>query len=340
MGGKVTVIAEAGVNHNGDIGLARQLIDVAARAGADYVKFQTFKTELLVSKTAQKAKYQTVNTGNAGESQYDMVKKFELDQAMHDLLADHCKMREIKFLSTAFDLESIDLLCAMNIDFFKVPSGEITNLPYLKKIGGIGKPVVLSTGMSTLGDIEGALRVLEASGTDRKDVTVLHCNTEYPTPIDDVNLRAMTSIRDAFQVGIGYSDHTLGIEVPIAAVAMGAICIEKHFTLDRNMKGPDHRASLEPEELSQMIQSIRNIERALGTGVKLPTASESKNIPIARKSIHIARPVAKGEILREEDLVMMRPGSGISPMRMEEVIGREVRTDLPEGHLLRFNEFG
>ncbi|OAV44315.1 N-acetylneuraminate synthase [Lewinella sp. 4G2] len=325
---RTLIIAEAGVNHNGSLELAKQLIDAAAAAGVDYVKFQTFKTEKLVSKAAAKADYQVANTGDAVETQFEMIKKLEIDADTHRLLIDYCSEKGIQFFSTAFDLDSIDLLEELGLDLYKVPSGEMTNLPYLRAIAAKGKPVILSTGMCTLSDIEAALNVMLAAGQDRERITILHCNTEYPTPMEDVNLRAMQTIGTAFGVRVGYSDHTLGIEVPIAAVAMGAVCIEKHFTLDRTMEGPDHRASLEPNELKAMVSAIRNIEVALGSTQKLPSSSERKNIPIARKSIFVSKDLPKGHVLTEADLSMMRPGDGISPMRMEELIGRSLSRPL------------
>ncbi|WP_304440611.1 N-acetylneuraminate synthase [Tissierella sp. P1] len=306
---KVFIIAEAGVNHNGSIDLAKKLIDKASNAGADAVKFQSFKAEKLVTKNAQKAEYQELTTGKE-ENQFEMIKRLELDYEKHEELINYCKSKDIMFLSSPFDLESIDLLSTLGLEIFKIPSGEITNVPYLRKIGLLKKKVILSTGMSTLGDIEKALDILRISGTE--DMIVLHCNTEYPTPIDDVNLNAMNTIREAFKVEVGYSDHTLGIEVPIAAVALGATVVEKHFTLDKNMEGPDHRASLEPEELKEMVRCIRNIEKALGDGVKKLTGSEAKNINIARKSIVAGRNIIKGEIFTEENLGIKRPGDGIS----------------------------
>ena len=308
---KVFIIAEAGVNHNGSIELAKKLIDRAAEAGADAVKFQSFKAKNLVTKTAKKAEYQETTTGIA-ENQFQMIKKLELDYEKHGELMNYCQEKGIMFLSSPFDLESIDLLHKLELEIFKIPSGEITNLPYLRKIGKLKKKVILSTGMSTLGDIEQALEILRENGTD--DITVLHCNTEYPTPMKDVNLNAMKTIRDAFKVEVGYSDHTLGIEIPIAAVALGATIIEKHFTLDKTMEGPDHRASLEPNELKAMVTAIRNIENAMGDGVKKLTESESKNIKIARKSIVASQNIKKGEVFTEENLTVKRPGDGISPM--------------------------
>jgi N,N'-diacetyllegionaminate synthase len=338
MKNPVLIIAEAGVNHNGSIDIAKKLIDAAKNAGADYVKFQTFKAANLVTKAAKKAEYQIANTTGSGEgNQFQMLKALELSLADHLELISYCKEKEINFLSTAFDLESIDLLSELNIDLFKIPSGEITNLPYLKRIGKTGKKVILSTGMCTLEDIESAISVLLAQGVNRSELVVLHCNTEYPTPYEDVNLRAMKSIESQLSVSIGYSDHTPGIEVPIAAVALGAIVIEKHFTLDRNMPGPDHKASLEPAELKQMVSAIRNIEISLGSGIKQPSPSELKNIAIARKSIHLARDMKKGELIQEEDLVMKRPGDGISPMKMEILIGKKLILDLPADHKMDLN---
>jgi len=317
----VLIIAEAGVNHNGDLDVARRLIDSAAVAGADVVKFQTFNADRLVTRKARKAEYQ-IRTTSEGESQHDMIRRLELQPEMHHVLMEHCRARGIAFLSTPFDNESVDFLAALGIDRFKVPSGEVTNLPYLRRIGRHGKSVMLSTGMCTLGEIEAALDVLERAGTPRSRITILHCNTEYPTPMCDVNLRAMQSVRYAFDVAVGYSDHTVGIEVPVAAVALGATIIEKHFTLDRTMPGPDHKASLEPDEFKAMVAAIRNIELALGTGRKLPSPSEIKNKEIARKSIVAARPIRAGEHFTEENLAVKRPGTGVSPMRWDEVIGR------------------
>lgn len=328
---RVFIIAEAGVNHNGSIELAKQLIDKASEAGADAVKFQSFKAERLVTRNARKAEYQKLTT-NSRESQFEMIKKLELDYNKHRELIDYCHSKNIMFLSSPFDLESIELLNELGLEIFKIPSGEINNLPYLRKIGSLKKKVILSTGMSTLGDIENALTILRSSGTT--DVTVLHCNTEYPTPMKDVNLLAMKTIKDAFKVEVGYSDHTLGIEVPIAAVALGATVIEKHFTLDKTMEGPDHKASLEPEELKEMVRCIRNIEQALGDGVKRLTESESKNIKIARKSIVAGRDIKKGEIFTEKNLAIKRPGDGISPMRWDEVIGKIAKRDFLEDELI------
>lgn len=329
----IFIIAEAGVNHNGSLELAKVLIDVAADADADAVKFQTFKAGKLVSKTAQKAQYQKQTT-DATETQYEMIKKLELDEAAHHELIAYCKTKNILFLSTPFDHESIELLNDLNMNIFKIPSGEITNLPYLRHIGSLGKEVILSSGMADLGEIEDALDVLIASGTRKEQITVLHATTEYPCPIEDVNLRAMQTIAGAFGVKTGYSDHTNGIEVPIAAVAMGATVIEKHFTLDKTMDGPDHKASLEPDELRAMVRAIRNIEKALGNGVKKASPSEAKNMSIARKSIVTAQPIQAGELFTEINLTIKRPGNGISPMRFDEIIGTAALKDYCEDELI------
>jgi N,N'-diacetyllegionaminate synthase len=329
----VLVIAEAGVNHNGDLGLARRLVEEAARAGADLVKFQTFSADRLVTQSAKKADYQRQTT-DATESQHAMIRRLELSEEAHRMLAEHCRQYGIGFFSSGFDVPSIDLLAALGLDRFKIPSGEITNLPYLRHIGRLGKPVILSSGMSRLDEIESALRVLEAAGTRRELVTILHCNTEYPTPMTDVNLRAMQTIKNAFGVAVGYSDHTEGTEVAVAAVALGATVIEKHFTLDRNLPGPDHRASLEPDEFKAMVRAIRNIELALGDGIKRPSPSESKNLPIARKSVVAARQIRAGELFSAENLAVKRPGTGISPMRWDEVIGQIARRDFEPDELI------
>lgn len=331
---KVLIIAEAGVNHNGDINLAKELVDAAAEAGADYVKFQTFNAKKLVSKSAQKANYQKNNTKDQNESQLEMLQRLELSKDDHLALIAYCKSKQIAFLSTAFDLDSIDFLHGLNIDVWKVPSGEITNLPYLRKIAGLGKPVIVSTGMASMDEINDALQVISTAGTEIKNITVLHCNTEYPTPMEDVNLRAMASIKNKFGVRIGYSDHTLGIEVPIAAVALGATVIEKHFTLNKTMEGPDHKASLDPHELKAMVRAIRNIERALGDGIKAPSQSEIKNKPIARKSIVASKPIKKGETLTKQNLTIKRPGIGISPMLWDEIIGTTATRDYSEDELI------
>jgi N,N'-diacetyllegionaminate synthase len=329
---RVFIIAEAGINHNGDIEIAKKLVDVASEAGADAVKFQSFKAEKLVSRNAKKAEYQK-NTTDKPESPLDMLKRLELDFKNHKELISYCGKRNIIFLSSPFDLESIDLLNKLGVEIFKIPSGEINNLPYLRKIGKLKKKVILSTGMSTLDEIKDALDILRENGTT--DIIVLHCNTEYPTRVEDVNLRAMETIRRTFNIEVGYSDHTLGIEVPIAAVAMGAAVIEKHFTLDKNMEGPDHKASLEPNELREMVRAIRNIERALGDGIKKPSNSELKNVNIVRKSIVAKRYIKKGEVLTEENLTVKRPGDGISPMKWDEVIGRVADKDYEEDELIQ-----
>ena len=334
MKNKVLIIAEAGVNHNGEINLAKQLIDAAVDAGVDYVKFQTFNSKKLVSKFAEKASYQKTNTKDENESQLAMLQKLEMSKEMHFELIDYCRSKNIKFLSTAFDLESVDFLHELNIDLFKIPSGEMTNLPYLRKIGGLGKPVILSTGMGSLEEIGEAMNALIKAGTKKENITILHCNTEYPTPMSDVNLLAMNTIGKTYGVSVGYSDHTLGIEVPIAAVALGATVIEKHFTLDKTMEGPDHIASLEPHELTSMVQSIRNIEKALGFDEKIASASESKNIQISRKSIVASKIIQKGEIFSEENLTVKRPGNGISPMRWDEFIGKIAQSNFSEDELI------
>lgn len=327
------IIAEAGVNHNGSLELAKKLVDAASAAGADAVKFQTFQAKNLVSKCAQKADYQKQTTDHA-ESQFDMIKKLELSEMMHHELMDYCQRKQILFLSTPFDHDSIQLLDKLGLEIFKVPSGEITNLPYLRHIGRLQKQVILSTGMANLGEIEAALQVLVLAGTAKDNITVLHANTEYPTPMQDVNLRAMQTIREAFGVAVGYSDHTLGIEVPIAAVALGARVIEKHFTLDNTMEGPDHKASLEPDELTAMVRAIRNIENALGSGVKRPSPSESKNKPIARKSLVARTNIKKGEVFSEHNLCIKRPGHGISPMRWDEMLGSIAQRNYAEDELI------
>lgn len=331
---KVLIIAEAGVNHNGSMQIAKQLVDKAVEAGVDIIKFQTFKSEKLVSKSARQAEYQQRNIGKGDEGQLAMLKKLELSVENHRELIQYCQEHNIRFWSTAFDMDSIDFLHSLNMGLWKIPSGEITNYPYLKKIASFHEPIILSTGMCELSDIEAALNVLIYEGAKKEQITVLHCNTEYPTPYQDVNLKAMLEIGEKFGVKAGYSDHTKGIEVPIAAVALGATVIEKHFTLDRNMEGPDHKASLEPDELKAMVSAIRNIEQALGTGHKEISASERKNIEIARKSIVAACPIKKGEILTEENLTVKRPGKGISPMRWKEVIGTVATRDYSEEDMI------
>lgn len=336
---KIKIIAEAGVNHNGSIDLAYSLIDVAAESGADYIKFQTFKTELNISQIAEKAVYQIENTKKENESQFDMVKNLELSFDDFVKLKYYCDSKEIGFLSTGFDFPSIDFLDEIGQEFFKIPSGEITNKPYLQYIASKGKPVVISTGMANLGEIEDAVAVLTEYGIDRNKITILHCNTEYPTPMEDVNLLAMLTIKEAFKVKVGYSDHTLGIEVPIAATALGAVIIEKHFTLDKTMEGPDHKASLEPYELKAMVNAIRNIEKAIiGNGLKEASSSEKINITIARKSIHLAKKLKTGDTIRESDLVMKRPGDGISPMLIDRIIGRKITRDLVEDYKIEWSD--
>lgn len=330
---RTLIIAEAGVNHNGDFELAKQLIDAAAAAGADIIKFQTFNANRQVTRTAKKADYQTQTT-DSKESQHAMLHRLELTEAMHHHLIAHCATRNIGFFSTGFDIESVDLLVSLGQDRFKIPSGEITNLPYLRHIGQLGKKVILSTGMATLGEIEAAIEVLDQAGTPRAQLTVLHCTTEYPTPMAEVNLRAMQSIHAAFGVAVGYSDHTQGIEVAIAAVAMGATVIEKHFTLDCNLPGPDHQASLEPEELKAMVAAIRNIEIALGDGIKRLTPSEARNKPVARKSLVASRAIKAGEVFTAENLTAKRPGNGISPMQWDEMLGRKATRNFDPDELI------
>ena len=322
----VFIIAEAGVNHNGSLEMALQLVDVAADAGADAVKFQTFTADALVSKTAQKADYQKQTT-NADESQYAMLKRLELSKEDHLAIIKRCQTRQIQFLSTPFDLSSIALLHTLGMTTYKVPSGELTNLPYLRQVATVAQQVILSTGMANLAEVEGALQVLLATGLRRDQVIILHATTEYPCPIDEVNLTAMLTLKHAFSVVVGYSDHTKGIEIPVAAVAMGAKVIEKHFTLDKNLPGPDHKASLEPQELKAMVSAIRNIEMALGDGIKRPSLSEQKNMTVARKSLVASRLIKKGELLTPDNMTVKRPGTGISPMRWDDVMGRTACKD-------------
>lgn len=330
---KTIIIAEAGVNHNGDIHLAKKLIETAAAAGADFVKFQTFKASHQVTRSAKKAEYQIKGT-DGNESQFDMLSRLEITEAMHRMLIDHCAAHKINFFSTGFDIESVDLLVKLGQEQLKIPSGEITNLPYLRHIGKIGKAVILSTGMANLGEIEAAIGVLEHAGTPRDKITVLHCTSEYPAPMNEVNLRGMQALQSAFGIKVGYSDHTQGIEVAIAAVAMGATIIEKHFTLDRKLPGPDHQASLEPTELAAMVIAIRNIEKALGDGVKRLGHNESRNKLIVRKSLVARREILAGEIFTVDNLTSKRPGTGISPMRLDEVIGRVALKDYSEDDLI------
>ena len=326
------IIAEAGVNHNGSIELAKQLVDKAVEAGVDYIKFQTFKASKLVTKAAKQAEYQQKNIGKEGDSQYQMLKKLELSPEDHEVLIAYCKEKGIKFFSTAFDFDSIEYLHSLDLGLWKIPSGEVTNLPYLLALATTGKPVVMSTGMCDLEEVEAAIKVLRENGT--KEIKLLHCNTEYPTPFEDVNLRAMLTMKDAFDLEVGYSDHTKGIEVPIAAVALGATVIEKHFTLDCNMDGPDHKASLEPDELAAMITSIRNIEKALGSANKTPSESENKNKAVARKSIVSKTNIKKGEEFTEDNITVKRPGTGISPMKWFDILGKKAARDFHEDELI------
>ena len=329
----ILIIAEAGVNHNGDLALAKRLVDIAAQSGADIVKFQSFKADRLATRQAKKAEYQIVTTGST-ETQYQMLSRLELSENMHHELIAHCAMRKIEFLSTGFDVKTIDFLIRLGMNHFKIPSGEISNLPYLRHIGQFSKSVILSTGMSTLGDIEAAIDVLELAGTARSLITVLHCTTEYPTPMSDVNLRAMQSIQTAFGVAVGYSDHTAGIEVSIAAAALGASVIEKHFTLDRNLPGPDHKASLEPDELKAMVSAIRNIEKSLGDGVKRLTSTEILNKNVARQSLVASKSIKAGEVFSTQNITTKRPGSGISPMNWDLVMGSKAVRDFLENELI------
>ncbi len=333
MNNRTLIIAEAGVNHNGDLGLAKQLIDAAAEAGADLVKFQTFDANRLVTRATKKADYQTQAT-DSSESQHAMLRRLELTEDMHRELIAHCAARNIGFFSTGFDTESIDLLLSLGQDHFKIPSGEITNLPYLRHIGQLGKNVIVSTGMSTLGDIDAVIDVLKQAGTAPTQITILHCTTEYPTPMNEVNLRAMQNIQAAFGVAVGYSDHTLGIEVAIAAVALGATVIEKHFTLDRKLPGPDHKASLQPAELKAMVAAIRNIEVALGDGIKRLTPSEAKNKSVARKSLIASQAIKAGEVFSAQNITTKRPGTGITPMRWDEIMGRTAPRDFVADELI------
>ncbi len=327
------IIAEAGVNHNGSMELAKKLIDVAAEAGSDYVKFQTFKAAKIASKSAAKAAYQQQTT-SAGESQLDMLRKLELSDADHVLLQKYCAEKKIKFLSTAFDLDSIDTLKALGINLGKIPSGEITNLPYLRKMATSFNELILSTGMCDMEELQASVQAILKTGFPKEKITILHCNTEYPTPFEDVNLNAMLSIAKTVGVPVGYSDHTLGIEVPVAAVALGATVIEKHFTLDRGMDGPDHKASLEPAELKVMVSAIRHIEKAMGNGIKQPSPSELKNRAIARKSIVAAEAIHAGELFTEKNITVKRPGTGITPMKWDEVIGKSAKRDFTEDELI------
>lgn len=329
------IIAEAGVNHNGSLELAKQLVKKAYEAGADYVKFQTFKAEKGISRKAKKAVYQIENTGKDEESQLEMVKKLELSYKDHQILIDYCNEIGINFFSTAFDFDSIEYLHSLRLGIWKIPSGEVTNYPFLKRVAAFNEKTILSTGMCDMEDVRAAVDALYKNGLSKENLILLHCNTEYPTPFEDVNLKAMDALREEFGVEVGYSDHTKGIEVPIAAVTLGATVIEKHFTLDRNMEGPDHKASLEPDELKAMVSAIRNIEKAVGgDGTKHVSESERKNIAIARKSIVAAKDIKKDELLTEENLTVKRPGTGITPMRWEEVLGTKAIRDFVEDELI------
>jgi N,N'-diacetyllegionaminate synthase len=340
MVNRTIIIAEAGVNHNGDFELAKKLIDCAANAGSDFVKFQTFKAAELASKAAKKAEYQQTNIVDNDDSQFAMLKKLEMPKEWHYRLKEYAEEKGILFLSTGFDNESIDFLEKLGVSFFKVPSGEITNKPYLQHIARKAKEVVISTGMSDIDEIRNALDVIMSEGLSKEQITILHCNTEYPTPMIDVNLLAMHHIKNEFGVKVGYSDHTNGFEVAVAAVALGACIIEKHFTLDRNLPGPDHKASLEPDELKSMVESIRNIELAIsGSGLKTPSASEIKNVNIARKSLHYSKVLHKGEVIKKEDLIAKRPGNGVSPMNIDFYIGKTLITDVVEEQMLKPEDF-
>ncbi|WP_422446933.1 N-acetylneuraminate synthase [Thermoanaerobacterium sp. DL9XJH110] len=323
MFNNVFIIAEAGVNHNGNIETAKRMVDEAIKSGANAIKFQTFVSEKVVTVNAPKAEYQKINMPSTSESQYKMIKNLELTYDDFVKIKRYCDEKKIMFLSSPFDLQSIDFLVRIDVPYIKIPSGEITNLPYLKKVGRTKKPVILSTGMSTLGEVENAVNILKNSGTE--EIILLHCTTNYPTPVEEVNLLAMITMKHAFNLMVGYSDHTRGINIPIAAVALGAKVIEKHFTLDKNMAGPDHKASLEPEEFKEMVKAIREVEKSLGNGIKIPTESEQKIIPIVRRSIVAARDIKQGEILTEENIVVKRPGTGISPMFIDTVLGRKAK---------------
>lgn len=340
MKNKVLIIAEAGVNHNGDFSTAKKLIDAAATAGADYIKFQTFKADKIVTKDAVKADYQVRNIKDGDDSQYNMLKKLEMPYEWHFKLKEYAESKGLLFLSTAFDEDSVEFLEELGMPFYKIPSGEITNRPYLIQIARKKKPVILSTGMSDLGEIKAAADLLISQGVDRHKITVLHCNTEYPTPMSDVNLLAMNTIAKELGFPVGYSDHTLGIEVPIAAVALGAVVIEKHFTLDKTMLGPDHLASLEPDELRDMVTAIRNIEQAIsGTGEKVISNSEGKNKIIARKSLFYRAALKAGHKILESDLICLRPGSGISPMDIDKVLNKELKQDVSANSIVELNHY-
>jgi len=340
MSQKVLIIAEAGVNHNGDLQKALALVDAAAEAGADYVKFQTFKADKIVNPNAQKADYQKNNMQGEEYTQFGMLKKLEMGEDWYPVLIKRCKEKGIHFLSTGFDVDSIDFLNDLEIPFYKIPSGEITNKPYLQHIARKGKDIILSTGMANLQEVKDAVKVIEAEGISRERITVLHCNTEYPSPMQDVNLLAMHHIARELDVKIGYSDHTLGIEVPIAAVALGAVVIEKHFTIDRTLPGPDHAASLEPDELKAMVSGIRNIELAIaGSGIKEPSESEKKNLNIVRKSLHYKESLKKGHMIDANDFIVLRPATGINPMQIDEFVGKELKTDVIQGQVSNNEDF-
>ena len=331
---RVFIIAEAGVNHNGSLDKAKKMVKVAAKAGVDAVKFQTFRAKTLVTKDAVKAEYQIKASGQK-ETQYQMLEKLELPHKDHELLMEECKLNKIEFLSTPFDIDAVDLLAEMGLTKWKIASGEITNLPFLRKVASFGQEIILSTGMADLDEINVALDVFFDSGISSDNITVLHCNTQYPTPMNDVNLKAMITIKQAFPgISVGYSDHTIGIEIPIAAAALGATIIEKHFTLDRNFEGPDHNASLEPDELAAMVKSIRNIEQAIGDGIKKPTQSEKENISIVRKSIVAARNIVAGEKFTDKNLAVKRPGHGISPMEWDNILGKKAERSYSEDELI------
>ena len=334
MNKAVKIIAEAGVNHGGSLEVAKQLIDSAADSGADFVKFQTFRAEALVTRSAKKAEYQ-LRQEYGDDNQYGMLKNYELDQAGHVDLILHCRERGIEFLSSPFDLQSIDLLVDLGIQIIKTPSGEITNKPYLIHVARQGKPVVMSTGLSSFDEVSRALQILITNGLDEKGITILHCNSQYPTPIDEVNLRAMTSMKSAFGIPIGLSDHTEGITTPIAVVALGACVIEKHLTLDRSLAGPDHAASLTPEEFTEMVSSIRDVEKAMGDGIKRPSPGELKNLFAVRKSIVASKTISAGDLFSSENLAVKRPGSGISPMNWDNVVGTRSKWDFDIDELIR-----
>ena len=330
---KTFIIAEAGVNHNGNIDLAYKMVDEAVKSGADAVKFQTAVPELVMTEYATKADYQITNTGESG-SQIEMAKKIHLPLEAYKDLKAYCEKKGIMFLSTPFDMKSLELLISFNMFCMKIPSGEITNYPYLRRIGELNTNVIISTGMATLADIEACLNLIISSGTEREKITLLHCTTEYPAPFEDVNLKAMLTLRDAFHVKVGYSDHTPGIEISVAAAAIGAVVIEKHFTLDKTMEGPDHVASLEPHELTEMVKAIRNVDLSMGDGIKAVASSEGKNMVIARKSILAAREIKEGEIFSEDNLIVKRPGSGINPMRWNEVVGMKAKRNFSKDELI------